>query len=290
MNANDVKTICVVGSGAMGQQIAMVNAMGGYTVYVTDTSESALGKAKAWAYSYLDGRVSKAKITQEEAGAVKERLAFIAELKVAAETSDLVIEAIVENLEVKRNLFKTLDALCPPHTILTTNSSSLASSLIADATKRPQKVCNMHYFNPATVMELVEVVKGPHTSDETADIVMQVARKTGKTPILLKKEINGFVVNRILRAVIGEAIDLLDNGIASYEDIDIGVEKGLRHPMGPFKLADQIGIDVLYSVRQETYKASGKEEDKPSQVLETRYKEGNYGRKSGKGFYDYSAK
>jgi len=235
MKFEDIEKICVVGAGTMGRQIALANAVGGYKVSLNDSDEKAIDNAKKWTYEYLDGRIAKGRMSQDQVNKIKENLMFTSSLEEATNGASLVIEAIIELLE----------------TILATNSSSFVSSLLADCTERSSKVINMHFFNPAMVMELVEVVKGPHTSDETANLVIAVAKKINKSPILLKKEIDGFVVNRFIRVIVAEASYLLENDVASFEDIDIGVEKGLRHPMGPFKLMDQIGIDVMYSTRAE---------------------------------------
>ena len=290
MDINDIKRICVIGCGTMGRQIAMVNALGGFAVILNDSSAEALEQAKQWAEKHLTDRVSKGKLTQAQADDARAHLTYETELEKAAGDVDLVIEAIVEIIEAKRELFAKLDKICPPHTIFGTNSSTLASSLIADVTGRPEKCCNIHYFNPALVMELVEVVRNPKTSDETIAIVMEVCRRIGKGPVLINKEVNGFVVSSILRSLIKEAIYLLEEEVATVEDIDYAVEKGLNHPMGPFRLADIVGLDVVYNTIQEQYKITAKAEDRPRQLLIDKCKAGTLGVKSGKGFYDYSSK
>jgi 3-hydroxybutyryl-CoA dehydrogenase len=173
---------------------------------------------------------------------------------------------------------------------LATNSSAIVSSKIASATKRPDRVINMHYFNPALVMKLVEVVQGPHTSDETAQKVMAVCRALGKVPVHLKKEIDGFLVNRILGALTREAIYLYDLGVASYEDIDNAVVYALGHPMGPFRLMDLTGIDLAYTMNMERYRATGDPSHKPSPAIVEKYIKGEWGQKTGKGWYDYTNK
>lgn len=288
MQIDEVKKICVVGAGAMGSQIALHTALYGYQVALTDISPEAMQKAREWAAEYLTSRVQKGKMAEEKANEAKAALVFAADLETAAKDADVVIEAAVEKLDVKRQLFALLDNFCPAHTILATNSSTIVSSKIADATKRPDKVLNMHYFNPALVMELVEVVQGPHTSEETAHLIMELSRRTGKIPILLKKEISGFVANRILGAVVKEACSLLEQGIATHEEIDLAVEKALRYPMGPFRLMDLTGIDVSYLVRAQRFSETGLEEDRPPRAIEEKYKKGEWGRKTGKGFYDYA--
>ncbi|HUN54865.1 MAG TPA: 3-hydroxyacyl-CoA dehydrogenase family protein, partial [Smithella sp.] len=187
-------------------------------------------------------------------------------------------------------LFKELDKICLPHTILATNSSYIVSSKIADATKRPDKVLNMHFFNPALVMKLVEVVKGPHVSDETVDTVMDVCRALGKSPTKVNKEIYGFICNRMFSALTKEACSLLDLGIASIEDIDNAARNGLGHPMGPFALLDMTGIDLEYFVSMERFQETQNPADRPSPGLVERYARGDYGRKTGRGYYQYDKK
>src|SRR5665647_1759595 len=233
----------------MGHQIALSAALAGYQVSCTDISQEMLNNAEAFARTYLPERVAKGKLTQEQANQAMMNISFTQNLEEAAGDVDFVIEAAVEKMDIKRKLFADLDRITPPHAILATNSSFIVSSKIADATKRPDKVCNMHFFNPALVMKLVEVVKGDHVSDETAQKAMELARSMGKVPVLLQKEIYGFLVNRFIQAIRQEALYLYDMGIASYEDIDTAVVNGLGHPMGPFRLMDLTGIDLAYTVR-----------------------------------------
>lgn len=282
-----VNTICVVGAGNMGHQIALQGAVSGFTVYCTDIKEEMLKKAEDFAVKWLSGRVEKGKMTAEEAAAVKSRLTFTSSLEEAAKDADLVIEAAIEILNIKRDLFAQLDKICPPHTILATNSSYIVSSKIADATNRPDKVLNMHWFNPALVMKLVEVVKGPPTSEETVETVLEVSRALGKVPTRVNKEIYGFVANRIFSAITKEGCYLLDQGIASIEDIDNAVRNGLGHPMGPLELLDLTGIDLEYNVLMERFQDTGDAKDRPSPAIVERYALGKYGRKSGSGFYEY---
>lgn len=288
MNIGDIKKICVIGAGNMGHQISLVCALAGYQTTCTDISEEQLGKAKNFVETYLPERVAKGKMTQEAADAVKANLRFTTDLADAVGDVDFVIEAAVEKLEIKRKLFATLDELAPPHAILATNSSYIVSSKVADATKRPDKVCNMHFFNPALVMKCVEVVKGPHVSDETAEITMELSRRLKKEPVLLKKEVWGFLVNRILSVLNREAMALYDTGVASFEDIDSAVVNALGHPMGPFRLIDLTGIDLAYFSRMEKYAETMDPAEKPSPSIVEKYVKGEYGRKVGKGFYDYS--
>ncbi|WP_027718215.1 3-hydroxyacyl-CoA dehydrogenase family protein [Desulfovirgula thermocuniculi] len=283
----EVKKICVVGAGNMGHQIALAAALAGYNVKCTDVSPEALRRAEEFANRYLPERVAKGKLTEDEARAARGRLSFTPDLTEAARDADLVIEAVIEKLDVKRQVFAQLDQICPPHAILTTNSSYIVSSKIADATRRPEKVCNMHFFNPALVMKLVEVVKGPHVAEETVQTVMAVCRQMGKVPVLLHKEIYGFLVNRIVQAIRNEALYLYETGVASFEDIDTAVVHGLGHPMGPFRLVDLTGIDLAYYVSMERYRETGDPRHKPSPTIVEKFFKKEWGRKTGKGFYTY---
>jgi 3-hydroxybutyryl-CoA dehydrogenase len=271
----------------MGHQIAMCAALSGFQVKCTDTNSDILDKAISFADNYLKERITKGKLSSEEANQAHENLVFVPTIEEAATDADLVIEAIIEKLDIKRKLFADLDKICPAHTILATNSSYIVSSKIADATSRPDKVCNMHFFNPALVMKLVEVVKGSHVSGETVERVMEVAKKMNKTPVILHKEIYGFLVNRLLQATRQEALKLLDMGVASFEDIDTAAKNGLGYPMGPFSLLDLTGIDLAYHVGMEKYAESGDPSDRPSPTIVEKFTKGEFGKKVGKGFYDY---
>ena len=292
MNIEQVKTIVVIGAGAMGQQIAMNTALNGrasgYQVILCDSFPSAVEKAQKWAADYLAGRVAKGRVTQAEADRISASLSFSRDVDGTAAQADFVIEAIIENLEIKRELFGRISKLCKPDAILGTNSSNIVSSKLADVTRNPQRLLNIHYFNPALVMQLVELVRGPHTAPETVETARAFAVSTGKSPIVINKEIAGFVANRINAAVTHEACSLLEKGIASVEDIDTACEKGLGYPMGPFRLMDLTGIDVNYYVRRDRYAESGDEYDKPSPLVVEKFQKGEFGRKTGKGWYDYS--
>lgn len=287
MTGKGVERVCVVGAGNMGHQIALCAALAGYSVSCTDVNPEVLRKAEGFADTYLAERVAKGKLNQEAAQRARANITFTLDVEEAASAADFAIEAVFEKLDLKRQVFRELDEVCPPHAILTTNSSFIVSSRIADVTGRPSKVCNMHFFNPALVMRLVEVVKGPHVSDETATVVMEVARSMGKTPILLRKEIYGFLVNRILAAINREALYLHDTAIATYEDIDTAVVLALGHPMGPFRLMDLTGIDLAYFISMERYQETGDPEYRPSPVIVEKFMKGEWGRKTGKGFYSY---
>lgn len=287
MKIDDIKKICVIGAGNMGHQIALSATLAGYQVSCTDISLDMLNKAEEFARKYLPERVAKGKLTQEQADLALTNISFTQNLEEAAGDADFVIEAAVEKINVKRKLFADLDRITPPHAILATNSSFIVSSKIADATMRPDKVCNMHFFNPALVMKLVEVVQGPHTSTETAQITMDLCEKMGKNGAWLKKEIYGFLVNRILAALHHEAQFLADMGIATPEEIDMAVTNALGHPMGPFRLMDFTGIDLAYYIGMERYQETGDPKDKPSPLIVEKFAKGEWGRKTKKGFYLY---
>lgn len=281
-----IEKLTVVGAGSMGHQIAMLGALAGYETTLQDISQKALDSAKEKLTAILGKWVLKEKISSEKRDEAFSRLQFTTDLKEAAE-ADLVIEAVVEKLNVKREVFAKLDEIVPARTILATNSSTIVSSLIADATNRPEKVCNMHFFFPPLVMDCVEVVKGEHTSDETASLAMGVCDQMNRTAVLLQKEISGFVANRILFAIQKEAMSLYEGGYADFEDIDKIVKKALHHPVGPFELMDLSGIDVGYYVMQQQYEETGDPSDKPSKTLVEKVEAGELGRKTGKGFYTY---
>lgn len=287
INIEDIKKICVVGAGNMGHQIALSAALAGYKVSCTDISEEMLSKAENFARTYLPERVAKGKMTQEQADLGLANISFTQNLEEAAGDADFVIEAAVEKIEIKRKLFADLDRIAPGHAILATNSSFIVSSKIADATQRPDKVCNMHFFNPALVMKLVEVVQGPHTSTETAQVTMDLCEKMGKSGAWLKKEIYGFLVNRILAALHNEALFLVDMGIATPEEIDLAVTNALGHPMGPFRLMDFTGIDLSYYIGIERYQETRDPKDKPSPLVVEKFAKGEWGRKTKQGFYSY---
>ncbi len=287
MKIDELRRVCVVGAGLMGRQIALNTAHHGYEVELWDADPKQLAAARAWVAEYVAGRIEKGRWRTDEADIARSRLAFAEDLAEAAHEADLAIEAVVEDLDVKRAVFADLDRLCPLRAVLATNSSTFVSSLVADATKRPAQVANLHYFNPALVMELVEVVQGPHTAPETVELLLEFARRTGKRPILIQKEIEGFIANRLLWAVSREACALLDGGYATFEEIDLAAEKALGYPMGPFRLMDLTGIDLAYLIRTARHRATGRDEDRPPRCIEERYRAGHYGRKTGRGFYTY---
>jgi 3-hydroxybutyryl-CoA dehydrogenase len=282
-----ISTVLVVGSGAMGSQIAMVCALAGLDVRVQDISAESLDRARTSLQARMDRNVAKGRLSAEDRDAAFAKMTFTTDLPAAADGVDFVIEAAVEKLDVKRALFAELDRLCPDHTILTSNSSSFVPSRIADATARPTQVCNMHFFNPALVMKCVEVVRGQDSSDQTIEATVALAERLGKLPIVLDKEINGFVANRILVAIRREAMFLAEGGYASIEAIDTACRTALGHPMGPFELQDLTGLDIGYYTQQGRYDESGDPADRPAASLERHVKAGHLGRKTGRGWYVY---
>lgn len=287
MNIDEVKKIAVIGAGNMGHQIATLCALRGFTTTCTDIDAVTLKKAETFVSSYLQGRVQKGRLTEDQAKQVQANVYFTSNLEEAVKDTDYIIEAAIEVLDVKRKIFEDLDRMAPSHTILATNSSRIVSSQIAGATKRPSKVCNLHFFNPALVMKLVEVVSGPHCSEETVQISFQLCKKLEKVPVLLKKEVEGFLLNRMLGALLKEALWMHDMGIASFEDIDKACIHGAGYPMGPFRLMDLTGIDLEYIMRMEAFRRTGDRGELPSPGVVERYLKGEFGEKSGKGWYDY---
>ena len=282
-----IHKVCVVGAGLMGKQIALNAALHGYLVMLNDSIPEAVGKAEAWADEYLKGRVAKGKLTEEAAAQAKKNLFFTIDLEMAARDADLVIEAIIEEQSAKEALFRKLNELAPKDAILATNSSFMVSSLFAGCVDNPARLANLHYFNPALVMKLNEVVQGPHTIKETVDALMDFARNTGKDPVWVRREIDGFIANRIVRAVKNEACYLLEEGIATAQEIDTAVEKGLNYPMGPFRLMDLTGIDLSYLASKRVQDATGVKQP-GFEAIKAKYEAGEWGRKTGKGWYDYT--
>jgi len=290
MNIDDVRNISVLGAGNMGHQISTLCAIKGYKTICMDVSDEILKKAEAFVDRYLPGRVEKGRLTEEQAKQARENITFTSSLEEAVKDADYVIEAALEVLDLKRKIYADLDKMAPPHAILATNSSYIVSSRIADATSRPEKVVNLHFFNPALVMKLVEVVQGPHTSDETAEISMALCEKLEKVGVHLKKEVDGFLLNRIFRAISREAMWILEMGVATAEDIDKACVFGAGHPMGPFRLNDLTGLDLSYTMGMEAFRETGDRSLLPSPSLVEHYLKGEYGEKTGKGWYDYTEK
>lgn len=287
MANKQIQSITVIGAGQMGHQIAMLAALGGYETILQDVHENALNAAKEKLDVILTKWVHKGKLSEDRKLAAFSRLQYTTDLEKAASGADLIIEAVVEKLDVKQEVFAKLEEMAPAETIFATNSSTIVNSLIASVTNRPDKFINMHFFFPPLVMDCVEVVMSDQTSEETAKLAMEVTENMNRTGVLLRKEISGFVANRILGALQREALYLYEEGIVDYKDIDLICRKALGHPIGPFELMDLSGIDVGYFVMQQRFNETGNQEDKPNACIEEKVNKGHLGRKTGKGWYDY---
>jgi len=281
-----MKKIMVIGAGTMGLDIAQVFARSGYEVIVRDIKDEIIKASEARLNKSLDKMVEKGKMTAEAKDALVGKMSFTVELAAAADT-DLVVEAAIENLEIKKQIFAELDAICKPETILASNTSSISITAIAAATKRADKFIGMHFFNPATVMKLVEVIRGAKTSDETFQAVWDLSVAIGKEPVEVN-EAPGFVVNKVLVPMINEAANLLYTGVASAEGIDTAMKLGANHPMGPLALGDLIGLDVCLAIMDTLYNETGDAKYAASLLLRKMVRAGELGRKTGKGFFDYS--
>ncbi|MFK4389440.1 3-hydroxybutyryl-CoA dehydrogenase [Peribacillus frigoritolerans] len=287
MANKQIQSITVIGAGQMGHQIAMLAALGGYETILQDVHENALNAAKEKLDVILTKWVQKGKLSEDRKLAAFSRLQYTTDLEKAASGADLIIEAVVEKLDVKQEVFAKLEEMAPAETIFATNSSTIVNSLIASVTNRPDKFINMHFFFPPLVMDCVEVVMSDQTSEETAKLAVEVTENMNRTGVLLRKEISGFVANRILGALQREALYLYEEGIVDYKDIDLICRKALGHPIGPFELMDLSGIDVGYFVMQQRFNETGNQEDKPNACIEEKVNKGHLGRKTGKGWYDY---
>ncbi|MBJ7601906.1 MAG: 3-hydroxyacyl-CoA dehydrogenase family protein [Candidatus Dormibacteraeota bacterium] len=279
--------LAVVGAGSMGAQIAQQAALSGLSVALQDISEDQLERARRSNRQLLERRVAKGRLDAAYLEAALGRVSLTTDLVQAASGADIVLEAVTERLEAKREIFGRLAAFSKPDAILASNSSTMGVSQLISADCRPERCCNLHFFYPPLVMDLVEVVKGPQTSDETIQRAIRFVRDIGRTPVLVKKEIPGFIVNRILHMATQEAYRLLDSGVASVEDIDTAVEKGLNWPLGPFRLGDLTGLDITYNARQHMYETTGDPRYKPSKQLAAKVAAGELGRKTQQGWYSY---
>ena len=282
-----IKKVCVLGAGIMGSGIAQVVAAAGFDVTMRDIEDHFVEKGLSTIKFHLDRAVEKEKIKTKEAKAILGRIKGTTDLREAPAKSDLVIEAVVEDMRVKKEVFAELDAICKPDAILASNTSGLSITEIASATNRPHKVLGVHFFNPAPVMQLVELIRGYLTSDDTLATTRAFVEKLGKTAIEVK-EAPGFAVNRILCPMINEAIFVYSEGIASAEDVDQAMVLGANHPMGPLALADLVGLDTLLAVLDGLHEELGEDKYRPAPLLRKMVRAGYLGRKSGKGFYNYN--
>lgn len=282
-----MKNITVIGSGTMGNGIAHTFAQCGYNVNLVDVNEAALQKAIATITKNLDRQVQKGSITEESKTATLKNITTHTDLNKAASNADLVVEAASENTDIKFKIFKQLDEICPPATILASNTSSISITQIAAVTKRPDKVIGMHFMNPVPIMKLVEVIRGYSTSDAVCSLIMETSKKLNKIPVEVN-DFPGFVANKILMPMINEAIITLNEGVAGVEEIDTVMKLGMAHPMGPLQLADFIGLDVCLNILRVLQDGFGNPKYAPCPLLVNMVTAGNLGIKSGKGFYDYT--
>ena len=282
-----MEKIFVLGAGTMGSGIVQAFAQKGYEVIVRDIKDELVQSGIVRINNGLSKLVSKGKMTEETKEDILSRISGTTDMNLAADC-DLVVEAAIENMKIKKELFAELDKICKPETILASNTSSLSITEVASATNRPKKVIGMHFFNPAPVMKLVEIIRGMATSQETFDAVKELSVAIGKEPVEVE-EAPGFVVNRILIPMINEASFILQEGIASVEDIDTAMKYGANHPMGPLALGDLIGLDVCLAIMDVLYNETGDTKYRSSSILRKYVRAGWLGRKSGRGFYNYNA-
>ena len=282
-----MEKIFVLGAGTMGAGIVQAFAQKGYEVIVRDIKDEFVERGLAGINKNLSKLVSKGKMTEEVKEDILSRISGTTDMNLAADC-DLVVEAAVENMKIKKEIFAELDKICKPETILASNTSSLSITEVASATSRPEKVIGMHFFNPAPVMKLVEIIRGMATAQETFDAVKELSLAIGKEPVEVA-EAPGFVVNRILIPMINEASFILQEGIASVEDIDTAMKFGANHPMGPLALGDLIGLDVCLAIMDVLYNETGDTKYRASSTLRKYVRAGWLGRKTGRGFYNYNA-
>jgi 3-hydroxybutyryl-CoA dehydrogenase len=283
----EMKVIGVLGAGSMGNGIAQVASQAGYQVIMRDIEDRFVQSGLNAIGKFFTKSVEKGKMTEDQKKEVLSRIKGTTKME-DLKDADFIIEAIFEDLELKKNVFRQLDELTRSQVILTTNTSSMSVTEIAMATKRPEKVAGMHFFNPAPLMRLVEVIRGYHTNDETVHIVMEMAKKLGKEPVEVKKDTPGFIVNRLMMPHMIEAIRMAEEGVASIEDIDKAVKLGLNYPMGPFELMDLTGTDIALHVTEYLYKELNKENKwSVPTLLRSMIRAGKLGKKTGAGWYKY---
>jgi len=283
----EIKKVGVVGAGTMGNGIAQVAALIGCDVVMRDVKDEFVDRGMKSIDRFLSKSVEKGKMDAGQKAAVMGRIQGTTDLSLMKDV-DFVIEAVIEDLDLKKSVFKELDAVCGPDVILASNTSSMSLTEIAAATKRPDKVCGMHFFNPVPLMKLVEIIRGYYTGDDTVATTTALAQKMGKITVEVKKDSPGFIVNRIMIPHMIEAIKIVEEGIATPQDVDTAVKNGLNYPMGPFELMDLTGIDICYFVAEYFYKELNKESKWVSpNLLKTMIRANRLGRKTGGGWYEY---
>lgn len=282
----EIKEICVLGAGAMGHGIAQVCAQSGFQVSLVDVKEELVQAGLERIKKFLQGSIERKKLTQEEADAVLGRLKTTTDLAEAAKDADVVIEAIVEDMEIKKDTFRRLEQICHEGTIFASNTSYQSVTEMAAVVKRPDKFLGMHWFNPPQIMRGIEVVKAEKTSEETAGTIVDLCRKLGKEPAIVKDS-PGFVANRLLQIWRNESFRLYDEGVASFQDIDEAFKVAYGFRMGPFELGDLTGLEVTVTGSETMYRETGKEIFRPARCVVTKVRAGDYGRKTGAGFYQY---
>lgn len=283
-----INHIVIIGSGVMGRGIAYVGAVGGYTVTLVDNNDSALQNAKREIMSIFEKGMKLGKISSDQAEQACRNLTYESDLKKASSIADLIIEAVPEKTEIKKQVFETIEEYAPTHCYFATNTSTMSPTEIASFGKRPEKTIAMHFFNPVHKMPLVEIVRGLETSDETAETIREVAVKMGKETVVIN-EFPGFVTSRISALVGNEAFYMLQEGLGTPEEIDKAIKLGLNYPMGPFELVDLVGLDTRLNNLNYLHEKLG-EKYRPAPLLEQYVKAGRLGRKTGKGVYDYTTK
>ena len=286
MQLEQVKKVAVIGAGSMGAGIAQVCSQAGFQVAMRDIDQRFVDGGFRRIKDPLMNRVEKGKMTKEEVDRILANVRGTVDLKEATHGAQIVIEAIIEKMDAKKALFAELDAICPPDVVFASNTSSLSITEMASATKRPDRVIGMHFFNPAPVMKLVEVIRGSETNDATTAFAKALSVKLGKEPVEVR-ESPGFVVNRLLVPMMNEAFNLLMEGVATPEDIDKAMKLGTNMPMGPFELADFTGLDIGLDVMEVLFRETGDPKFRPSPLLRKYVRAGRLGRKSGRGVYQY---